>query len=159
MCRIEFSGSTCRTFAITVCEKFVAFVKSISHAKSTIGFEAATAITGKMIMPFLKIQTNKAINEEKSQPLLRKASQLIAQELNKPEQYMMVSVETDRLMMFAGSTGPTAFVELKAIGLPIAKTSELSRLLCELIGSELGVAEERIYINFVDVPANLWGWN
>jgi hypothetical protein len=38
-------------------------------------------------------------------------------------------------------------------------TGELSRLLCEWVESELGVAQQRIYINFADVPASLWGWN
>ena len=110
-------------------------------------------------MPLLKIQTNVAIDNQKSQPLLKNASQRIAKALNKPEQYMMVSLEADRPMMFAGTSEPTAFVELRAIGLPTGKTAELSRLLCEWVESELGVAQQRIYINFADVPASLWGWN
>jgi phenylpyruvate tautomerase len=112
-----------------------------------------------MTMPLLKIQTNAAIDDQKSQLLLKSVSQRIAEALNKPEQYMMVSLEAGRPMMFAGTSEPTAFVELKAIGLPAAKTGELARLLCEVVGSELGVAKQRIYINFADVPANLWGWN
>ena len=112
-----------------------------------------------MTMPILKIQTNAAIDHQKRQPLLEKASQRIAAALNKPEQYMMVSLEADRPMMFAGTREPTAFLELKAIGLPTAKTGELSRLLSELVESELGVAKQRIYIYFADVPASLWGWN
>jgi phenylpyruvate tautomerase len=112
-----------------------------------------------MTMPLLKIQTNAAIDNQKSQPLLKNVSQRIAAALNKPEQYMMVSLEADLPMLFAGTGEPTAFVELKAIGLPTAKTGELSRLLCEWVESKLGVTQQRIYINFADVPANLWGWN
>jgi phenylpyruvate tautomerase len=110
-------------------------------------------------MPFLRIHTNAVIDDPKRQALLKKASHCIAQALNKPEQYMMVSVETDRAMAFGGTTEPTAFLELKSIGLPTGKTGEFSRLLCELAESELGVAKQRIYINFTDVPASLWGWN
>jgi len=110
-------------------------------------------------MPLLKIQTNTAIDNQKSQPLLKTASQRIAAALNKPEQYMMVSLESDLPMMFAGTSEPTAFVELRGIGLPTARTGEMSRLICELVESELGVARQRIYINFADVPANQWGWN
>ena len=110
-------------------------------------------------MPFLKIQTNAAIDKQKSQSLLKDASQWIAKALSKPEQYMMVSLEADRPMMFAGTREPTAFVELRGIGLPTGKTGELSRLLCELVESQLGVAKQRIYVNFADVPASLWGWN
>jgi len=110
-------------------------------------------------MPLLKIQTNAAIDDQKSQPLLKNVAQRIAKALNKPEQYMMVSLEADRSMLFAGTSEPTAFLELKAIGLPAGKTGELARLLCEVVESELGVPQQRIYINFADVPASLWGWN
>ena len=110
-------------------------------------------------MPLLKIQTNAAMDSQKSQSLLKNASQRIARALNKPEQYMMVSLEAGLPMLFAGSSEPTAFVELKAIGLPTGKTGELSRLLCEWLEAELGVAKQRVYINFADVPAGLWGWN
>jgi phenylpyruvate tautomerase len=119
-------------------------------------------------MPYLKIQTTAAVSGQRSvvssatdptQAFLKKASRLVAQELGKPEQYMMVSLEPASAIMFAGSTEPAAFLELKAIGFPVAKANELSRLLCELIESELGIRKDRIYINFADIPPNMWGWN
>jgi phenylpyruvate tautomerase len=110
-------------------------------------------------MPLLKVQTNKAIDNGKTQALLKTASQRIATELGKPEQYMMVILESDLPMMFAGTSEPAAFVELRGIGLPTSKSGELSRLICELVASELGVVRQRIYINFTDVPASHWGWN
>ena len=110
-------------------------------------------------MPLLRIQTNTAIDIENSQPLLKTVSQRIAAALGKPERYVMVSLQGGLPMMFAGTSEPTAFVELKGIGLPTAKTGEFSELLCEWIESELGIAQQRIYINFADVPASLWGWN
>ena len=110
-------------------------------------------------MPLLKIQTNAAVDSQKKQRLLKNASQRIASALNKPEQYMMVSLDAEVPMMFAGTGEPAAFVELKGIGLPTAKTGELSRLICELVESELGVSKQRVYINFADVPPKLWGWN
>jgi phenylpyruvate tautomerase len=110
-------------------------------------------------MPYLRIQTNEVVDEPASQGLLRKASQLVARELQKPEKYMMVRLEPELPMMFAGSTGPTAYLELKSIGLPEAKTGELARLLCALMQAELGISPDRVYINFADVAPNLWGWN
>ena len=110
-------------------------------------------------MPFLRIQTNATIEATRLEPLLKKASQLAARELGKPEQYMMVGCETVRAMLFAGSSQPAAFLELKSIGLPAGKTAVLSDQLCELVGSELGVPRDRIYLNFADVPASHWGWN
>lgn len=110
-------------------------------------------------MPLLRIQTNATVPEDKRDALLKKASRTVAQQLGKPENYMMVSLETGRPMMFAGTSEPAAFMELRAIGLPAGKTGQLSALLCDLAKTELGVPKERVYINFADVPANLWGWN
>ena len=110
-------------------------------------------------MPLLKIQTNARVPNDKRDALLQKASRAVAQQLGKPEAYMMVSLETERPMMFAGKAEPAAFMDLKAIGLPAGKTAQLSALLCDLAKSELGVPQDRVYINFADVPPNLWGWN
>lgn len=110
-------------------------------------------------MPLLRIQTNTKLTDDKRDALLKKASRAVAQALGKPEDYMMVSLETDRPMMFAGSQVPAAFLDLRAIGLPTGQTEQLSALLCDLARTELGVAKERVYINFANVPANLWGWN
>ena len=110
-------------------------------------------------MPLLIIQTNAKVSNDRRDALLKKASRAVAQQLGKPEAYMMVSLETERPMLFAGGGEPTAFMDLKAIGLPGSKTAQLSTLLCDLAKTELGIASERVYINFADVPANLWGWN
>lgn len=110
-------------------------------------------------MPLLKIQTNVNVPDGKRDALLKKTSRTVAQQLGKPEQYMMVSLEAERSMVFAGTSEPAAFMDLRAIGLPAAKTGQLAALLCDLAKAELGVAKERVYINFTDVPANLWGWN
>lgn len=110
-------------------------------------------------MPLLRIHTNQPLDEQQRHHVMKQASRLIAQALNKPEQYMMVSVEAGGALMFAASSDPAAFVELKAIGLPAGRTGELSRLICGLTASELGVSGERTYINFTDVPASQWGWN
>ena len=79
--------------------------------------------------------------------------------MSKPEEYVMVSLETPKAMLFAGSAAPAAFLELRAIGLPVKKTGDLSRVLCELVESELGIAKERVFINYADFPAALGGWN
>ena len=108
-------------------------------------------------MPYLKIQTT--ASPASGPDFLKKASRLVAKELSKPEDYVMVNIEPPTAMWFAGSGEPAAFLELRALGLPVKKTGELSRVLCELVETELGVPKDRVFINFADVPANLWGWN
>jgi phenylpyruvate tautomerase PptA (4-oxalocrotonate tautomerase family) len=110
-------------------------------------------------MPYLKITTSKSIDAERKHNLLKTASKAVAAELGKPEQYVMVSAEAPVSMLFAGTEEPSAFLELRGIGLPQSKTGKLSQMLCGLIESHTGIPQDRVYINFADVPPGLWGWN
>ena len=110
-------------------------------------------------MPYLKIITSKSIDEGTKHRFLTTASKTVAAELKKPEHYMMVSLDGAVPMVFGGTAEPCVFLELRGIGLPTAKTGQLSKLLCGLVESELGVSKKRVYINFADVAPNLWGWN
>ncbi len=110
-------------------------------------------------MPYLLIQTNIALSDDRSLPLLRKSSQTTAEILGKPEQYVMVAVHANQPMLFAGKDDPLAYLNLKSIGLPKDKTKALSQALCELIHSELNIDKDRIYIEFVDAERAMWGWN
>ncbi len=110
-------------------------------------------------MPLLQIDTNQLIDEAGQQALLDEASRTVAGLLGKPERYVMVAFEHKPAMRFAGSGEPLAYLELKSIGLPEAKTTELSRALAELMHKHLGVPADRVYIEFADAPRSMWGWN
>ncbi|MDD5036862.1 MAG: phenylpyruvate tautomerase MIF-related protein [Methylococcaceae bacterium] len=110
-------------------------------------------------MPYLKIQLNRSLEAEKSQPFLALVSQQTAKELGKPESYVMAELTTNPAMLFAGTDEPAAYVELKSIGLPSVQHKALSQLLCSLLEQELGVPPGRIYIEFTDVKGACWGWN
>lgn len=110
-------------------------------------------------MPYLLIRTNQAPPQQDRQALLARCSAGVAQALGKPERYVMVSLETDSDMLFAGEDSPCAYLELKSIGLPGDRTAELSATLCELLGAGLDVPRERIYIEFADAPRHMWGWD
>jgi phenylpyruvate tautomerase PptA (4-oxalocrotonate tautomerase family) len=109
-------------------------------------------------MPYLKIQTNLPIGKKSQQTILRNASRLIAIELEKPEGMVMVALEDDTAMLFAGSDDPVAFLELKSVGLPGRRTKQLSRALCQLIKEHLGITSDRVYVKFIDVNRGMWGW-
>ncbi len=110
-------------------------------------------------MPYLKIQTNQSVATEQAQALISKASQLVARELGKPEKYVMVAMPPPVPMSFAGSDTPTAYLELKSIGLPSSQTRQLSQALCALMEIELAISKDRVYIEFADAPRAMWGWN
>lgn len=110
-------------------------------------------------MPYLLIQTNQTLTQDQGEALLEAASRRVAELLGKPERYVMVALESGRAMLFGGNDAPLAYLELKSIGLPASRSTELSAALCHLIGEELGIAGERIYIEFADAERSLWGWN
>ncbi len=110
-------------------------------------------------MPYLSIQTNKSLPADACATLLAKASRAVAESLGKPEQYVMVALQGDTPMLFAGGDTPTAYLELKSIGLPESRTAALSRTLCDLMQAELGISQDRVYIEFADAPRSMWGWN
>jgi len=110
-------------------------------------------------MPFLRIQTNRPLPEAKARSLAASASALVAEQLGKPERYVMTSVESNTAMQFAGTDEPLAYLELKSIGLPESITAGVSETLCQLVSSETGTDPARIYIEFTDAPRKMWGWN
>jgi phenylpyruvate tautomerase len=110
-------------------------------------------------MPFLRVQVNTELAPPRAKALAAKASALVAEQLGKPERYVMTSVEHNPAMLFAGTDAPLAFLELKSIGLQESETADASRALCQLVAGETGIDPERIYIEFTDAPRKMWGWN
>lgn len=110
-------------------------------------------------MPYLKIQTNITPDAKVQEKLLRKLSKSVAEQLGKPERYVMVAIEAGAPMIFAGDDAPLAYLELKSIGLPESSTTSLSGSLSELVGEGLGIPSDRIYIEFADAERKMWGWN
>jgi phenylpyruvate tautomerase PptA (4-oxalocrotonate tautomerase family) len=103
-------------------------------------------------MPYLKIQTNLPLSKQAERNILKDASLLVG------EEFVMIAVQPDTPMLFAGTDDPVAFLELKSIGLPAQKTKQLSQTLCALINSHLGIRPERVYVKFIDVRRGMWGW-
>lgn len=110
-------------------------------------------------MPYLMLQTNVSLDGTDKKALLQQLSSVAAEELGKPERYVMLAIEDNTPMLFAGSDAPLAFIEMKSIGLPEAITADLSAALCKTVHEQLGIDKDRIYIEFADAPRKMWGWD
>jgi phenylpyruvate tautomerase len=110
-------------------------------------------------MPLINLYTSaEALPPEPASALLRQLSALVARHLKKPERYVMTSLVSGCPMTFGGSAEPSCLVELKSIGgLTPAVNRALSQELCASLGQALGVAPDRIYVVFADIPAQAWG--
>jgi len=110
-------------------------------------------------MPLLKLETTVAVSEEKRKALLPALSKAVATTLAKPEQYMMISA-CQSAMLMSGKAGDAAFVDIRSIGaLSPDVNRRLSEQVCQLLKDALGLAPDRVYLNFIDVKAENWGWN
>ncbi|MBE9568409.1 MAG: hypothetical protein IMF14_06910, partial [Proteobacteria bacterium] len=65
-------------------------------------------------MPLLEITTNTTI--ENIHDFAARASALTAEMLSKPEGYVMVKIQQEQTLLFAGDTAPAAHVKLKSLG-------------------------------------------
>jgi phenylpyruvate tautomerase len=110
-------------------------------------------------MPYLKLNTNLNVDNTKSPELLSQLSQLVAAETGKPERYVLIELNADKWMVFAGSNAPLAYLECKSIGLSAKQAKSLSASLSRLLETALAIPPDRIYIEFGNCPAEFWGWN
>ncbi len=111
-------------------------------------------------MPLLRLQTSAAVPKVLRDELLYKLSETVARVLSKPETFMMVIVDDNKLMVMGGVADPAAFLEVRAVGqiLP-AQAKALSSALSELVGEQLKIVPSRIYLNFQDFDGSMWGYN
>ena len=108
-------------------------------------------------MPVLQITTNASIDDTAS--LAKQASALVADLLGKPESYVMVQINDNAGLIFAGSDDPCAHLKLKSLGLHESKTRTYSEQLCDFIEQQLGVPPGRTYIEFISPERHMFGWN
>ena len=118
-------------------------------ARGTAGYDGA--------MPLVRIISSVDLPPT-GDAVLRDLSALLAQELGKPEAYVMTCLEPRARMTFAGTDEPTCYVEVKNVGtFTEEQTSRLSAAVSTRLAAAFGVAKDRIYIEFADARPHLWG--
>ena len=108
-------------------------------------------------MPLLELTTNTTIDN--CQHIAQQASKLTAEILGKPESYVMVKIQPEQALIFAGTDEPAAHVKLKSLGLAENSTADFSEKICSFISSQLNINSARIYIEFSSPERHMWGWD
>jgi phenylpyruvate tautomerase PptA (4-oxalocrotonate tautomerase family) len=110
-------------------------------------------------MPLLKLETSVDLSVQQRTELLAALSRILAEGIGKPEHYVMVTVEAAAILM-SGDGGDAAFCDVRSIGgLDGDVNSRLSRRICDVLKASLGIAPDRVYLNFSNVSAADWGWS
>jgi len=110
-------------------------------------------------MPLLRLQTNLEPDQGKQSALTSALSKKMSEWLDKPEDYVQVILECGVSMRFAGTEDATVFAEVRSLGYYGLNQAEISHALCEFLSTECSVSQDRIFINFSDLPRENWGWN
>jgi len=108
-------------------------------------------------MPCLKIKTNHRVSGQND--LMDRAAETVCSVLGKPREAMMVVLEDEAGISFAGTRKTAAYMELKGINLDDSLTGKLSAELCSLVVENLDIPQDRIYIAFESVEPKMWGFN
>ena len=110
-------------------------------------------------MPYFSIETNCSISDPDEKKLSKEASVFVAQLLGKPEPYVMVTVNSNATMSFAGSDQPTAYIEVKSIGLPLDKCNDMAGEICAFIHERLEIPANRVFIDYRDLKREMFALN
>lgn len=108
-------------------------------------------------MPCLQIKTNHRVSGQNE--FMAGVSDVVCSVLGKPRESMMVVLEDEASMLFAGSRKTSVYMKLKGIDLDRSLTGDLSAELCGLAARSLDVPLDRIYIVFESVDRKMWGVN
>lgn len=110
-------------------------------------------------MPLVKLECSVKIDDAKKAALAKDLTGIVCSVTGKPEQYTAAVVSDIAVITFASKPEKAAFVEVRGIGgLTPQNNKKLSSEICALLEKSLGVGQEFVYLNFIDVPASNWGW-
>ena len=107
-------------------------------------------------MPLLRLETTVVPGDVKA--LLASLSRIVAETIGKPEEYVMVTLNTAAVSM-SGEAGEGAFVDVRSIGGLNRDINEaLSQKISGVLQEQLGIPNTRVFLNFTELPAAHWGW-
>lgn len=107
-------------------------------------------------MPYICTKSNTTISLKQERNIKDRLGKAVAI-LGKPESYLMVNMEENCRLYFGGNREPAAFVEVRLFGRSSAAAYEkMTAEVTKIVAEELGVAEDRIYVQYEEVPT--WGF-
>ncbi len=107
-------------------------------------------------MPYIRFELNQQLPEQDRFSLAKKAAESVAVIPGKRADRTMVNVTTECTLLFHGSDRAIAFVEIRLFGQSEREQkTALAEQLASLLGKELNIAADDIYMNMIEMPS--WG--
>ncbi len=108
-------------------------------------------------MPYIKIRTNKKVDEDISNNIKSKLGTDISI-LGKSEDWLMVDIESANNLYFRGEKTDIAYVEVKLFGrCDSSHYNNMTKEITNNINTNLGIIPSNIYVSYFETTN--WGWN
>lgn len=109
-------------------------------------------------MPFIDSKITTSVSPEKKETVKAELGKAISL-LHKPEAYLMVGIEDNYDLWFAGKKlSKGAYVSVSLFGHASSSDYEnLTAKICEIYEKELGIPSSAVYVTYH--PVSDWGWN
>ncbi|MCR4781326.1 MAG: hypothetical protein K5851_01060 [Lachnospiraceae bacterium] len=109
-------------------------------------------------MPFIDSKISTKVNDTLKEEIKTELGQLIST-LGKPESYLMVGIDDDYDLWFAGEKlEKGAYVSVSLFGNASRDAyDKLTGQICDLFNEKLGIPGNQVYVTYH--PVNDWGWN
>lgn len=109
-------------------------------------------------MPFINVKTNLPVAPAQESALKAELGRKISALPGKTERWLMVGVEPQYHLWFAGSDAPAAMVSVSLYGdAPAEACSALTSAVTETLQAHLSLSPERVYVRYSSHAQ--WGWN
>ena len=109
-------------------------------------------------MPYIRTTTSVAISGKREASIKTRMGKAIELIPGKTEGWLMLSFQDNASMYFKGEDDPCAIREVKLFGSASEETyAALTEELTEILGDELDIDPDRIYVTYEEV--GVWGWN
>ncbi len=111
-------------------------------------------------MPLMTIRSAAKVDEAAVSAMLSACSVKLAELLAQPEAYVMTLFDRPASMTMAGTADPCCLVEIRSVvELTGDQTRAMAQAFCPVLAEHLGVAPNRIFLNFTDFRRAMWGFN
>lgn len=109
-------------------------------------------------MPYINLNITRKLTPEMKEEIKKELGKEL-ECLSKPERWLMIDIEDDKDIWFAGKKlEDGAFVDVRLFG-DAGKSSyeKMTSMLCDHLLEKYSIPKENVYVTFT--PVQYWGWN
>ena len=109
-------------------------------------------------MPYINLTTTEKINDQTAKALKEQLGEAISLLPGKTEQWLMINLDGEKTLSFAGVFEPCAIADIAIFGSSTSDAyNKLTAKVTEILEENLNLPADKIYVSYSE--RNIWGWN